>query len=144
MLLLFCHTALGQDLENPARKANDSLRVDNSEIIDRQFNDLSEKYSGDEFIYERKVEASGWWTRFKQWLSDFFKDLFNFENRREAEEAVDLGIKIAGVLLFLLVAYFIVKAILNKEGQWVFGKSAEKCALFFRSCSIRHFINNRC
>ncbi|NNL81181.1 MAG: DUF4129 domain-containing protein [Flavobacteriaceae bacterium] len=104
----------------------DSLQKDDSVLNERRFDNLSEKYSGEEFIYERKVESSGWWTRFKQWLSDFFKDLFNFENRQEAEKATDLLIDIAAVLLFLLVAFFIVKAILNKEGQWVFGKSSEK------------------
>ena len=41
-------------------------------------NKPSLKYNGDEFIYERSVEESGWWTRFKKWLSDFFKDLFDF------------------------------------------------------------------
>ncbi|NNK86646.1 MAG: DUF4129 domain-containing protein [Flavobacteriaceae bacterium] len=106
--------------------AADSLKIDDSEIKDRRFEDLKEKYSSDDFIYERTVETSGWWTRFKQWLSDFIKDLFNFENRREAEKAVDILIKTLGVILFILVIYFIVKAILNKEGQWVFGKSSDK------------------
>ncbi len=105
---------------------SDSLQYDDSELYERQYENLNERYNGDEFIYERRIESSGWWTRFKQWFSDFLKDLFNFENRTQAEEAADLAIEILGVILFLLVAYFIAKAILNKEGQWVFGKSAEK------------------
>ena len=126
LLLLGFSTVFGQTEQGSVVQVQDTLRLDDSELNVREFENLADKYSGDDFVYERKVEATGWWTRFKQWLSDFFKDLFNFENRRDAEKAVDLGIQIAGVLLFLLVAYFIVKAILNKEGQWVFGKSSEK------------------
>ena len=38
----------------------------------------------------------------------------------------DLAIKIGGVLLFIIVIYFIFRAIINKEGAWVFGKSSDK------------------
>ncbi len=104
----------------------DSLKTDNSKVELRQFEDLKSKYSEDIFVYERALESSGWWTRFKQWLNDFIKDLFNLENRQQAERVTDLIVEIGGVILFLLVIYFIVRAYLNKEGQWVFGKSSDK------------------
>lgn len=104
----------------------DSLQIDDSNVSPRQYDDLKDKYNGEEFIYERTLESSGWWTRFKQWLSDKIKDIFNLRNRQEAADATDIAIKTAGVILFLLVIYFIFRAILNKEGQWVFGKSSDK------------------
>ncbi|NNF75857.1 MAG: DUF4129 domain-containing protein [Flavobacteriaceae bacterium] len=106
--------------------SQDSLSIDNSEVDKRSFEDLKSKYDDEAFIYERPVNTSGWWTRFKQWLSDFIKDLFNFENRRDAERATEVALRVAAVLLFLAVVFFIVKAILNKEGRWVFGKSSDK------------------
>ncbi|WP_347925153.1 DUF4129 domain-containing protein [Pontimicrobium sp. SW4] len=105
---------------------SDTLKVDTSEISPRKFDNLKEKYSEDEFIYERTIEKSGWWTRFKQWLSDKFQSLFNIKNKGQAARATDLAIKIGGVLLFIIVVYFIFRAIVNKEGAWVFGKSSDK------------------
>ncbi|NRB58644.1 MAG: DUF4129 domain-containing protein [Winogradskyella sp.] len=99
---------------------------DNDPIEKRQFEDLKEKYSGNDFIYERTIENSGWWTRFKQWLADFFKDLFDFGSDAQANDAVDLMLKVFYVVIFLLVIFFIVKAIINKEGKWIFGKSSDK------------------
>lgn len=105
---------------------SDTLNVDTSNIKPRNFDNLKEKYSDDHFIYERTVENSGWWTRFKQWLSDKFRSLFNIKNAGQASKITDLAIKIGGVLLFVLVLYFIFRAIVNKEGTWVFGKSSDK------------------
>lgn len=104
----------------------DTVQFDTSPIEKRGFENLNEKYNGDEFIYERAVENSGWWTRFKQWLSDIFKDLFNFNSDAQASDFTDIALKVFYVVIFLLVVFFIVKAIINKEGNWVFGKSSDK------------------
>lgn len=105
----------------------DSLNIDTfTQISPRSFDNLNDVYTGEDYIYERTIESSGWWTRFKQWLNDFFYDLFNLKNRGQASDATDLAINIAGVIIFLLVIYFIFKAIINKEGSWVFGKSSDK------------------
>ncbi len=108
------------------QNTSDSLQVDHSNITPRYFENLQGKYSGKDFIYERTVENSGWWSRFKQWLSDFFKRLFNLTGEGQASNATDIAIKTAGVILFLLVIYFIFRAVVNKEGTWVFGKSSDK------------------
>lgn len=105
---------------------SDTLNVDASNISPRQFDNIKEKYSGEDFIYERTVENSGWWTRFKKWLSDKFRNLFNIKNAGQASKITDMALKIGGVLLFALVIYFIFRAIVNKEGAWVFGKSSDK------------------
>lgn len=104
----------------------DTLNIDTSSITPRRFDNLNEKYSDNNFIYERTIEKSGWWTRFKQWLSDKIQNLFNIKNQGQASRATDLAIKIGGVLLFILVIYFIFRAVVNKEGNWVFGKSSDK------------------
>lgn len=104
----------------------DSIPSDDSVIERRQFENLKEKYQGDDFVYERNVENSGWWTRFKQWLSDLVRDLFNLNNAGQASRATDIILKIGGIIIFLLVIYFIFKAVINDEGKWVFGKSSDK------------------
>lgn len=104
----------------------DSIPSDASDLERREFGDFKEKYQGEEFVYERTVENSGWWTRFKQWLNDLFRDLFNLNSQGQASKATDIALKIGGVIIFLLVIYFIFRAVMNEEGKWVFGKSSDK------------------
>lgn len=105
---------------------NDSLSIDTSTVKQRTFDDLKTLYAGEDYIYERTVENSGWWTRFKQWLNDWFKDIFNLKNQGQASNATNIALKIAGIIIFLLVIYFIFRAVMNNEGTWVFGKSSDK------------------
>ncbi len=109
-----------------AQTRQDSLQTDTSNIEKRNYENLNDTYSGEDFIYERSVENSGWWARFKQWLSDFLKDLFDINTNARASDITDIALNIFYVVLFLLVVFFIVKAIMNKEGNWVFGRSSDK------------------
>ena len=104
----------------------DSVFVDVEPIEKRNFENLNNKYSDNDFIYERTVNNSGWWSRFKQWLSDAFKSLFDINSDAKAADITDIILKIFYVVIFILVVFFIVKAIINKEGKWVFGKSSDK------------------
>lgn len=104
----------------------DSIHWDHSVIEHRQFDNVKEKYQDDEFMYERTEANAGWWTRFKQWLNDLVKNLFNLNDAGQASKATDIALKIGGVIIFLLVIYFIFKAMINDEGKWVFGKSSGK------------------
>jgi hypothetical protein len=104
----------------------DSISIDTELRDKRVYENLKEKYASNDFIYERSIENSGWWSRFKKWLSDFFKDLFDLNSDAQASDITDIALKIFYVVIFLLVVYFIVKAIINKEGNWVFGKSSDK------------------
>lgn len=104
----------------------DSVYIDVDPIEKRHFEDLKDKYSGNDFIYERAANNSGWWTRFKQWLSDFIKNIFDINSDAKASDITDIAIKVFYVVIFILVVFFIVKAIINKEGKWVFGKSSDK------------------
>ena len=104
----------------------DSLYTDTEPLDVREYKNLKDKYSDGDFIYERNAEQSGWWTRFKKWLSDIFKDLFDLNTDASASNFTEMALKIFYVVIFLLVVFFIVKAIINKEGNWVFGKSSDK------------------
>jgi len=46
-------------------EAIDSVATDNANVLPKQFDNLSEKYTGDDFVYQRSKANSGWWTRFK-------------------------------------------------------------------------------
>lgn len=104
----------------------DSIPQDTLQVEPRQFEDLRDTYQGEEFVYERSIENSGWWSRFKQWLNDLIKSIFNLSSDVEVENAQDWIFAIAGSIIFLLVLFFIFKAVLNDEGSWVFGKSSDR------------------
>lgn len=111
--------------QNPLKDL-DSLVTDYSDINPRQFEDLAKKYNGSDFIYQRTKSDLSWWSRFKMWLSEIFKDLFDLTADGQASTFTNYILNIAGILVTLLVIFFIFKAIINKEGQWVFGKSSDK------------------
>jgi len=103
------------------------IQIDSLSMEARSFETtIKEKYKSDEFVYEQKVSKENWWSRFKEWLSDFFRRLFNFSSDDVSMKFVEVLIKVLAVLLIVFVIYLIVKAIMNGEGQWIFGKSSDK------------------
>lgn len=104
----------------------DTLQIDTSIVEKRHFENLKDKYTGEEFVYDRTVESSGWWTRFKLWLSEFLKTFFEMKGEGQSSELTDIILKIGAVTIFLLVIFFIFKAVMNSEGKWVFGKGSDK------------------
>ncbi len=102
------------------------------------------KYEKDDaFSYEVKIgDKSSWWDRFKEWLSNFFKNLFNFKDAVAASNFVDVLIKIIAGCLIVFVIYLIVKSIMNGEGQWIFGKSSDKKVIQYEDVERNlHLVN---
>ncbi|MFY7811824.1 MAG: DUF4129 domain-containing protein, partial [Flavobacterium sp.] len=101
-------------------KAQDSIFVNEAKVFAPNF---KEKYQSKAFEYEPKIEVNSTWEQFKSWLKNLLEKLFGLS--KEADDWVNTILEIGAVILILLVIYFITKALLNKEGQWIFGKSAK-------------------
>lgn len=136
-LLVFffaCFHVLGQDslvvetIEiEKTRYSEKDILIDSSAVEERTFNSsFKENYQDNDFVYEQKVNETNWWERFKEWLADFFRRLFNFSDDTVSMQFVEILIKVLAVLLLIFVIYLIVKSIMNGEGQWIFGKSSDK------------------
>ncbi|MCL5129720.1 DUF4129 domain-containing protein [Algibacter sp. L4_22] len=104
----------------------DSLQIDTASVEKRHFENLKTLYTGEDYVYDRTVESSGWWTRFKQWLSEFLRDFFKMKGEKQSSAFTDIALKIGAVVVILLVIFFIFKAVMNSEGKWVFGKGSDK------------------
>lgn len=103
------------------------LKIDTSKVEKIQFeSSFKEKYDSDDFVYEEKTKEQNIWDRFKEWLGALFKKLFGFTNNEVAMGMVETVIRVIAVLLILFVVYLIVKAIMNKEGKWIFGKNSDR------------------
>ncbi|GAA4281008.1 DUF4129 domain-containing protein [Gaetbulibacter aestuarii] len=115
------------DIPTTFQPNTDTLKIDRSSVTPRKFDDFYEKYKGDDFRYESETaQGSGWWSRFKAWIKQLIKSIFNLEGQDQILKAQNLIKQIGGITIFLLVVFFIFKAVMNKEGRWIFGKSSDK------------------
>lgn len=103
------------------------LKIDTSRVEELEFEpSFKEKYNSRDFVYEEKTKEQNSWDRFKEWLADLFRRMFGFANNQAAMSMVVIVMRVLAVLLILFVIYLIVKAILNKEGKWIFGKNSDR------------------
>ncbi len=101
-------------------------KIDDTDIVLQKFDlKFKTKYQSDEFQYEVKVAEKGIWDRFKEWLAYWFRKLFGLSDG-VSSNAVNITLKTIAILIIVYVIYIIAKLILNKEGQWIFGKSTTK------------------
>ena len=103
---------------------NDSIEY-NQRNFESSFQDT---YKGDEFNYEPLVEVKelSAWEKFWESVGRFFADLFDFGGVGNSMSGLQILFKIIAVIVIVFVVYLIVKVIINKEGGWVFSKSAKK------------------
>lgn len=131
-LFLFCFHLEAQDTLAVAKKkkivfTEKDIAVDTTSTAVKPFaKNFKKKYNEPEFIYEFKTPEKNAWDRFKEWLAGIFKDIFSFTNNEASINFVDILLKIIAILIVIAVIYMIVKAIMNKEGQWIFGKNSDK------------------
>jgi len=131
--LLFSVSVWSQDTLAVAKKDSvvftekDIIVDTNSEVSQPKFEtNFKEKYKSSEFQYEAKITEKSLWDKFKEWLAYWFKKIFGLSNMNVSEKYVEYTLKTLAVLIVCYVIYMIVKLILNKEGQWIFGKSTTK------------------
>ncbi len=103
------------------------IKIDTSTIVIHKLPvDFKKKYTDKEFVYEFKSAQKNAWDRFKEWLASVFNNIFNFTDSKVSIHFVEVMLKIIAFLIVIFVIYLITKSILNKEGQWIFGKNSDK------------------
>jgi preprotein translocase subunit SecG len=103
------------------------IRIDNDSVSKPAFEqNFKRKYSDEDFSYEPKIEKPNAWERFLESVSRFFSELFNLTNNKATNVVIEIVLKVLAICLIIFVVYLIVKSILNKEGQWIFGKNSDR------------------
>lgn len=103
-----------------------ALKIDSADITPVFFKpNFKKKYATEDFAYEYKAPEKNAWDRFKEWLAGIFRNLFNFTSDETAMNFVVILLKTIAVLIVVFVIYLIVKAVMNKDGKWIFGKSSD-------------------
>ncbi|RZJ64499.1 MAG: DUF4129 domain-containing protein [Flavobacterium sp.] len=100
------------------------IKVDSSAITQAHFRkNFKKDYKAEEFDYAPKEKQKTALDRFKAWLARLISELFSMGGEGSLS-LVTWIFRIVCGLVILFVIYLIVKAILNKEGKWVFGRSS--------------------
>lgn len=103
------------------------IAVDSAFVALKPFaKNFKKKYSDEAFIYEFKTPEKNAWDRFKEWLANFFKNIFKFTDSKEALSFVTILLRVIAIIVIVFVIYLIAKSIMNKEGQWIFGKNSDR------------------
>jgi len=103
------------------------IQIDSDTIAAKTFpKNFKKKYTSSEFIYEPKAPERGIWDNIKEWIANFLRKIFSFNDPKKSITVAVIVLRILAVLIVIAVIYLIVKALINKEGQWIFGKNANK------------------
>ncbi|TDW52588.1 hypothetical protein EV144_1011279 [Flavobacterium sp. 270] len=108
------------------------IQIDSEAVEAKHFKtNFKKKYTGPDFTYEFKTPEKNWWDLFKEWLASLLRDLFSLGTTEASLNFASILIRVVAVIVIILVIYFIVKALINKEGQWIFGKNANKRTIYY-------------
>ena len=126
--IIFAKPASDSLQTKPAVKENlKNLKIDQDSVEKVHFaTGFKQKYQSSAFDYELKKHHENVWDRFLEWLSGLLSRLFTFDNKQASVDVVVIILKSLAIIIILFVIYLIVKSILNKEGQWIFGKNSDK------------------
>jgi len=117
---------------NSIKYTEKDIWIDSDTIEAKTFSkDFKKKYSDSDFVYEQKVPEKNLWDHFKEWLAGILRKLFTFDNPKTAISVVAFVLKTLAVLVIIFVIYLIAKALISKEGQWIFGKNSNKKVIHY-------------
>jgi hypothetical protein len=135
IFLFCCSISNAQDslaTEEPPKAAavkytEKDIQVDNNYVESKKFDkNFKKKYTDSAFVYEYKTPQKNAWDRFKEWLASVFRDLFKFSTNESSVTFVTILLRVLAVIIVVFVIYLIARAIIDKEGQWIFGKNSGK------------------
>lgn len=118
--------------DNFANKEKDTSVIISEPLVykDRKFaKNFKDKYTDSDFTYETKTQAKSQWDRFLEWLYRLIDDIFSVGNKTQKTSAFTIVMRIIAVLIIGLAIYMIVRALLNKEGMWIFGRSRKNISV---------------
>jgi len=87
---------------------------------------FKDDYQGSDYNYVEKPRQTSWWDRFLNWLARL---LGSNSTSKGGISVGTLLLYTVAVLIILFVAYFIARAILNKESMWIFGRGRKNISV---------------
>ncbi|WP_051385129.1 hypothetical protein [Flavobacterium enshiense] len=114
--------------------SNDTIAYTDKHVADENIvitpvkyrDNFQRDYTSEEFQYQPLLKDTSRWDNFKAWLQYWLDRIFSFGDGEGNATVFEIVVKVLAILIVLFVVYLIVKAIINKEGVWIFGKSSKK------------------
>ncbi|MGQ2982689.1 DUF4129 domain-containing protein [Flavobacterium sp.] len=105
-----------------------ALPVNEVKHKERNFKEgFKDDYTGSEYQYEPKVEQNKTaLDRFFEWVAMWLERLFAPSPNSGKMSAMGIFGRVVAFLLLGVAVYFIARAILNKQGYWIFGRASKK------------------
>lgn len=129
ILLALSYAVFGQAERDSVSIAEtgEELYVEKSPLQPKAFRENFQRdYTSEEFQYDTIIpKNTSQWDNFKAWLAYWLDRIFSFGNGADSG-TIDIVIKVLATLIILFVVYLIAKAVINKEGKWLFGRSSKK------------------
>jgi len=118
-------------LEEQARiKPNTDAPAEKPVYTNRSFKKgYKENYTGSKFEYTEKPRTESLWDRFWAWVWRLINGYYN-SNEDGSVSGFGMLFYIGAVLFVLLAAYFIARAVMKKDGVWIFGKSRKNISVY--------------
>lgn len=99
---------------------NDSIQL-------REFTtDLKAKYNGEEFDYSRTKPRESLWSKIMRKLREWLATIFSSADAKSINSITLWVLRIVAVVIVGLVVYWLLKAIIGKDGNWFFSKKNKK------------------
>ena len=117
---------------NTVKYTEKDIQVDSSTVEAKTFTkNFKKKYTDPDFLYEQKAPEKGLWQSFIEWLARIYRSIFSESDTQSSVNFVTIFLRTMAVLLIIFVIYLIAKAVINKEGQWIFGKNSNKRNVYY-------------
>jgi hypothetical protein len=125
IFLLFTFFSFSQDEDKVISVPKDTI----SDIQIRKFPvNFKDNYTDEAFKYNYNFDPNNLsaWDKFEHWIINKLKEWFNIVDERKAAKFTKYFFRTIYILVFILVLYFIIKTLVNDEGNWIFGRSTKK------------------
>lgn len=113
---------------------NDSLLkkapIDTSRISEKSFyENFAKKYSDDEFNYEAGGGSKSLLQKIREWINNLIRHLLGLDQLKDINKFSDIFLKILYAIIFLAIAYIVVRLVMNHKGRWFFEKKNQPVAV---------------
>ena len=117
--------------EKSVEKKSDSILksgyVTQNPIYRHEFKkDFQKSYQGDEYDYRLNKPSVSIWKRIMNFINDILSKIFGKTNPGDISTSILIFLRLLAIVAIGFVIYIIVRFVLSRNGNWIFGKKNKK------------------
>lgn len=104
--------------------------VSENQLYPKEFkNNVPSRYKGNEFDYSVSKPKESFWQKLMKKIERIFRNIFGETVFTKSSEITAILVRLFAIILVGFLLYFIIKYILGKDGNFIFGKKNKKLNL---------------